>query len=412
MSCGKPLPSPEASSAAPSAGANLLKDSGIAAALVAALAVVYAFDYSAAAPDKPQSPDVQVVVREEAEPAPPPPVKHWRLGVTPYRYDDMGKLLQSLGEGYKYQIVELEDLLDEPKLGDFDILFLTCSGVPKSWLGKRLEDGPREGTETFAGNRAVLAKVGNNLRQFVERGGTLYASDWQFQLVNEAFPELIDRAKVNTGQKQTLTADVVDAGLRDLIGSQIELRFDMPAWYPAAFHGKEVTVLLRGPFETTDGDRAEAPLLVKFPHGNGTVIFTSFHNEKQNSELELKLLRYLVFAAVTAQTESQITKTMVAGGFSPASKNLLSASAEAPSVTQRYQCKKPGPIQFVLGFENQGAQLRLTVVGPDGKKHEQEGAATFTLSVPEAAVGEWKYTVTAVKVPYQNFPFTLTIGEK
>jgi hypothetical protein len=379
-----------------------------------ALAVVYGIDRSAASPEKPRGPETKVVVREEETmvPAPAPPVKLWKLGVTPAQFDDMGKLLDTLGAGYKYETVEFEDILDEAKLEQFDIFFLTCGGVPQSWLGSRLEDGPREGTETYSVNREVIARVGKNLRKFVERGGTLYASDWQFRLVNEAFPEFVDRSKVAPGEKQEVSAVVVDAGLRDLIGSELELRFDMPSWYPAAFRGKELTTFLRGRYETMAGDTTEAPLLVKFPHGNGTVIFTSFHNEKQNSETELKLLRYLVFAAVTAQTESKITKTMVEGGFSPASKNLLSASAEAPSVTQSYQCKKAGPIQFVLGFENQGALLRLTVVGPDGKKTEKEGIATFTIDVPEAAAGPWKYTVTAVKVPYQNFPFTLTIGEK
>jgi hypothetical protein len=32
--------------------------------------------------------------------------------------------------------------------------------------------------------------------------------------------------------------------------------------------------------------------------------------------------------------------------------------------------------------------------------------------VPDAAAGEWTYTVTALKLPYPNFPFTVRIGEK
>src|SRR4051794_137905 len=87
--CGNALPAAEANPAAPARGANLWKDSGIAAALLGALAVVYLIDWLSASPQKSSSPDVKVVVRQEEAPAPAAPVKMWRLGVTPRQYDDM-----------------------------------------------------------------------------------------------------------------------------------------------------------------------------------------------------------------------------------------------------------------------------------------------------------------------------------
>lgn len=66
----------------------------------------------------------------------------------------------------------------------------------------------------------------------------------------------------------------------------------------------------------------------------------------------------------------------------------------------------------MLGFESRGAELRLTVDGPDGRRLEHSGGSTFTLDVPNAAEGKWTCTITPVKVPYENFPFTLTVGEK
>ena len=47
-----------------------------------------------------------------------------------------------------------------------------------------------------------------------------------------------------------------------------------------------------------------------------------------------------------------------------------------------------------------------------GVRLEKEGTSTFTIEVPEAAAGKWHYTVTPVEVPYPNFPFSLTVGEK
>ena len=182
--------------------------------------------------------------------------------------------------------------------------------------------------------------------------------------------------------KQSVTAEVVDPGLRELIGSAIELTFDQPDWRPAAFHGEETTSYLRGEFQSKSGQERMAPLLVKFPFHDGNVIFTSFHNEKQHSDIETKLLRYLVFAAVTANVDTQVSNTMMRGGFSPAKRNLFSTSPGERSVGQIYNCTKIGDLQFVLGFANQGARLKLSVTSPDGKVLEREGTSTVTIDVP------------------------------
>ena len=90
----------------------------------------------------------------------------------------------------------------------------------------------------------------------------------------------------------------------------------------------------------------------------------------------------------------------------------MSVSGADPSVTRIYKSAKAGPLRFALGFENRGAQLKLTVLSPTGQKHEQVGTSTFVIDVPDAAVGDWKYTITALKTPYDNFPYSLTIGAK
>ncbi len=390
-------------------------DTALAAGLVLALGVVFAIDHQKPPAETPGG-EVKLQTVEQAQDVPPAePVRRLRLGVTPLPgegYDDMGKLLDSLGQGYKYTSFPLDDLRKGEKLSDFDVIFFTCSGVPQSWLGKRIGDSQRKGAGVFEPNVEVLKQVSDNLRNFVLAGGTLYASDLHYKLIAQAFPEVAQPQQAQEGKTQKLNAEVVDAGLHKLIGGEMPLEFDQAGWYPAAFEGKDVTVYLRGKY-TTDADTSQtAPLMVKFPEHDGTVIFTSFHNEKQNSETELKLLRYLVFSAVTAEVETKVQRTMVQGGFSPAKRNLFSASAAEQSATSVYHADKPGHLQFVLGFQNAGAQLRLTVVAPDGSQREQQSASTITIDVPDAQAGDWHYTVTAVKLPSENFPFTVTVGQK
>jgi hypothetical protein len=206
---------------------------------------------------------------------------------------------------------------------------------------------------------------------------------------------------------------VVDPGLQELLGRSISLDFELPGWHPAAFVGDKVTTYLRGTFETTQGSRATKPLLVKIPYGEGSVFFTAFHNEKQNSEKELELLRYLVFAMVTSKVDTKVQQTMVQGGFNQQKESLLSANAKTQSITQSHRCERTGTLQFVLAFEDRGALLHLKVISPGGKVFEQEGKSTIQIEVPDAKVDEvWKYTITAKKVPFENFPFKLTVWQK
>ncbi|HWB11639.1 MAG TPA: hypothetical protein VG826_20580 [Pirellulales bacterium] len=393
---------------------QIVVDACLAAGLVLVLAVVFAVDRQTSTGQTGASQVKLEEIKTPEESQPEQPQRKLRLGVTPPAggWDDMAKLLDSLGEGYEYQRFPLEDFRDAKKIAEYDVIFLTCSGLPLSWLGERIGASERPGAETYEGNEKVLQEVANNLKDFVERGGTLYASDKHYMLVARAFPEIAQTASALEGKKQHVNAEVIDPGLRELISGEMPLDFDLDGWFPAAFQGEGVTVYMRGRYQTEAGGEQQSPLLVRFPVHDGTVIFTSFHNEKQNSETELKLLRYLVFSAVTAEVETKVQRTMVQGGFSPAKKNLFSASAGQPSATSVYHADKPGHLQFVLGFQNAGAELKLTVVGPDGKQHEQQGTSTITIDLPAAAAGDWNYTVTAIKLPNENFPFTVTVGQK
>jgi hypothetical protein len=320
----------------------------------------------------------------------PPRAKQLRLAVSLTKkdvWDDMGKLLDGLGAGYKHRTVFIRDLYEPRTFDDFDVLFLTCSSE---------------------GNDDAVAQ---NVRQFVAKGGTLYASDWRYAVVAKAFPDMVNQAAVGEGLDQSVDAEIVDPGLKDAMGAdRVKLKFDLDQWKTAAFGGQRAKVLMKASYKTQQGGRAEAPLLVKFGFDKGTVIFTSFHNETQNSEVERKLLKYLVFSAVTAQIENEAHQTMIKGGFSPQKSNLLSASGRA-EVTHTYQSKKAGKVRFILGFQEQGARLKLTVVSPEGKEREVEGAKTLVLEESSAVAGPWRYTVTALAVPFPDFPFTLTVGE-
>jgi hypothetical protein len=396
-----------------SGNANLVLDGGVAAILVVALGVVYGLDRST---DKklPAAATNDLIVKEHRPDEQLISARPLRLGVTPTppEYDDMGQLLDTLGKGYKYTAFDINDLRYPEKIADYSVIFLTCGGYPASWFKEKDSDdsaGLHPGLSRGVGDKLMFGAMHATLRDWVQRGGTLYASDLQFGPVADTFGEFIDRGAVDSGEKQALDAEVVDPGLRDFLGQkQMHLAFDQEGWRPAAFN-KKATTYLSGKYRSQNGEgERTAPLLAKFRVGDGTVIFTSFHNEKQNGETETKLLKYLVFSTVTAKVESQLEKAMQ---FTPQKRSLLSTTPENPTTTQTWHKQKPGSFQVALGFAAEGATLRLSIVAPNGKSYRKDLTSSLVVEIPDAPVGDWQITVEAVKLPYPNFPFTVTVGQ-
>lgn len=311
-------------------------------------------------------------------------------------WDDMGKMLDELGEGYKYDEIDPQQfLLDPKKLAKYDVMFLTCAG----------------GGDTPEFKEMLQTYVGN--------GGILYASDWRYDAVANAFPDFADQRLRGKGAPQSLDADVVDPALREFVGKTVPLNFELGDWKPSAFSGERVQTLLQAkyrkmPIPGQVGDVYDtAPLMVRFKFGEGTVIFTSFHHEKKNSAAEKKLLQFLIFSLVTAGADAQVTGAMEKGGFTPQRSNLLSTPKENPKITKEYENKRTTTLRFGLGMGAEGATMRLSIKSPDKKREfSQEFKSTAIVEVPNAEPGIWTYTVERVHLPYENFPFRVTVGEK
>jgi hypothetical protein len=374
-----------------------LIDAAAGFALFMALVVVFVVDRFLIS-DAPSANTLPGVIADGGKPR---DLKRLKLAVTPTgefqdvvtkqieKWDDMGKLLDGLGEGYRYDKITMHDAIDLNKLSKYDVVFLTCA----------------------SGFEEELKEV---LPAYVAQGGILYASDWRFEAIAKAFPDMVVPKLRGEGAKQDFEADIVDPGLREhLKVDKIHLRFDLEQWKVAAFGGQRVQTLIKGKYRKDRSTiTAEAPMMVKFSVGKGTVIFTSFHNEKQNSELEKKLLQYLVFSLVTAGIDADINTQMDKSGFTPQRSNLLSTPSKQTTEPKTYHNATVSTLRFVLGFRNEGAKLRFNIRSPDGKQYTKDCESTLTLEVPNAAVGNWEYTVTALDLPYPNFPFTVTVGEK
>lgn len=204
-----------------------------------------------------------------------------RIAVIQAEWDAVEDLVQELGLPFDAYAgaIGLRDLLEEEgALDDYDVLFINCGD--------------------YRALDPELRALAPALRSWVEAGGSLYVSDWAWQMVESAWPEAIDFYGADTsfeapavGAASTVQAEVVDLIMGYAIGGeQAEIVFDLDAWVVLDQADPDTDVLLRADLITTRGGAlSDRPLAVRFRPG-GRVVFTSFHNDRQiTSDMEAAL---------------------------------------------------------------------------------------------------------------------------
>ncbi len=187
------------------------------------------------------------------------------------------------------------------RLSTYDVIFVNCGA----------EDSE------FATPGGLSAAAKNGLRRYIEQGGSLYVSDWSYELVEQVFPEKIDFFGSDTvfdaAQQAvggTYDTRVLDADLEDFLElSNFDISFSFQAGSIISQVGPGVTTFLEADMNYShDGvvDTLEnTPVTVSFAVGLGKVIFTSFHQENDpgNEDFvdvlngpEDDVLQYLIFS--------------------------------------------------------------------------------------------------------------------
>lgn len=182
-------------------------------------------------------------------------------------YDSIEDLIDGLG--YSATKLELSDLGQVATLSQYRMIFLNCgAGVP--------------------------ADVAAALLAWVQDGGTLYASDWELDIVQAMFPQ--DIITVSSAPEQNVTGTIVEPALEQFMGKNtVQIAYDLPAWKTLSQISATPTVLVRGTITTDDNVTEDQPLALVINYGAGRVVYTTFHNEAGVTSDQLVALRYFIF---------------------------------------------------------------------------------------------------------------------
>ena len=149
-----------------------------------------------------------------------------------------------------------------------------------------------------------------NACHFPKANGSLFVTDWSYDLVEACWPDAIEFANddltvddAQAGVVGEVLADVTDPDLAETLGtSVVNIEFNYSAFAVMEDVGPDVEVLLRGDVMVQPLEGGEpvvqknAPLIVRIPGGaygvgkNGQVVFSSFHFYPQTPVLTDALL--------------------------------------------------------------------------------------------------------------------------
>ena len=151
-----------------------------------------------------------------------------------------------------------------------------------------------------------------NLRNYVAAGGAVYASDWAYDVVEQAWPEAIDfvgadaipnsAQKGEYGEVDAIISDEYLALWLEAPEDRIAIEYDLPVWPPIVGpeEGSTINVHLRGSIDYRGGihvyNMANSPLLVSFASGEGKVAYSTFRIAKNADRYVVLTLQYMMYS--------------------------------------------------------------------------------------------------------------------
>lgn len=220
--------------------------------------------------------------------------KDLKIAVTEVGCDDMGSILEKLG--YAYTLIGDYEISNYDILRQNNVLIINCS----------------RGGDPIANKKS--------LREFVQRGGILYVSDLSAPQISTAFPGFIEFSSGGVAD-QWVNVRVTNQELKEILGPNVKIYFDLDSWIPIESVRDEVDVYWIGSFQTHHAYKQHKPILVSFKYGDGEVIYTSFHNHQQATEKEEKLLKFFILKPVSTISKIPIVSLAQSKGLIPIDKN-------------------------------------------------------------------------------------------
>jgi hypothetical protein len=159
----------------------------------------------------------------------------------------------------------------------------------------------------------IVAEVHQALFDYVGAGGTLYVTDWSYDVVEQIWPDMVDFLGDDTipddaqrGEPEVVEASLVHPSMSNSVGAEIlNIDFDMAVWPPVMSTSDEVTVYIRGDVHSREGmsvsTHSSSPLLLEFDSGDGSVVYSPWRHTSNDEGDSLEVARYMFSQLTTSE---------------------------------------------------------------------------------------------------------------
>lgn len=360
-----------------------------------------------------------------------------RYACTGRSYDDMGMLVWLEDEDYFDLRRDYSLLADSELLSLLDAVYINCTD-----------------------DLTVTPAMAGALRAFVGNGGGLAATDWAYPVIKQVFPGYVtflgDDPRIGVAGQIT-SVEARDPSLARYMGDgATAIELDLGYWAVIDRVAEGVEVGLTGDvrvdptnpprFGSAPGtprtglsEEPEAgaavpkgvetlpgkPLVIRFPYGNGFVMYSSPHAHAQlytgasqldpghmpigDTNLE-RLALWNTLAAITGSEALAAAKAVENRGCSPFDKVIDSV---APSDCLEYEIDHATGGALAISAATDRGTVEMTAYDPDGRMaaSAEVGHAPVTVLIPEAVRGKWILQVRAPGDDASSVAFVACIGE-
>ena len=191
---------------------------------------------------------------------------------------------------YEMNTEHVEFMSDPARLAQYDVIFFNC-GLTMEWSYE-------------------ASNIPQNIRNYVENGGSAYASDQAYFILEAAFPNAATFIGDDSvpGEAYVGAEGIVDGGvqssqLKAALGKdRASINYDLGSW-AAIESTTEAEILIDGTYQIFhwddmygSGTDVTGPLAIRHQAGAGQFLYTTFHNEQQTTDDMVELLKAFVLS--------------------------------------------------------------------------------------------------------------------
>ena len=207
-----------------------------------------------------------------------------KIGVTYAKHDDVGRILMFFGGGVDFNILTHEDLHNLERLNEFYAIFINCGSCTN-----------------------IEPRI---LKGYVAQGGIVYASDLVSSTLVSAFPYMFKYENVSPSMQ--VYANIPHTSLAShMRQNYLNVIFNMGGWNVITELSEDATVYIKGYVP----NHGYAPLAMSFDYGEGTVFYTSFHNNAQATSSMVNFIEYLIFRIKFIEADRGLSERAAREGF-------------------------------------------------------------------------------------------------